>query len=174
MSQLEELHAAYVGQRVFAAMMQARATALTAHNGAAHARAEDGDDVSVEVTVWGDSDEDPGGGGTDVLQLDPWMFEANITVTIPWNLPDPPDGPHGTDDPPDTCKTGLAALDAMKSNLAADQTALNALETMLAQAGSHDEKKAIRGQIRKVKDSIATDRQQIASETANLKSEGCL
>jgi hypothetical protein len=174
MSQLEELHAAYVGQRVFAAMMQARAAALAAHNGSAGLTADGDDDVSVEVTVWGDSDEDSGGGGTDVLQLDPWMFQASIKITVPWNLPDPPQGPHGTDDPPDECKMGLAALDAMKSNLAADQSALNALETMLAQAGSHEEKKAIRGQIRQVKDSIAENQNQIASETANLKSEGCL
>ena len=92
MSQLEELHAAYVGQRVFAAMMQARAAALTARNGSVGLMADADDDVSVEVTVWGDSDEDPGGGGTDVLQLDPWMFEANVKITVPWSLPHPPQG----------------------------------------------------------------------------------
>ena len=37
-----------------------------------------------------------------------------------------------------------------------------------------EEKKAIRGQIRQLKDSIAEPPKQIASQTANLKSEGCL
>ena len=37
-----------------------------------------------------------------------------------------------------------------------------------------EEKKAIRGEIRQVKDSIAEPPKQIASQTANLKSEGCL
>lgn len=172
MSQLQELHAAYVGHRVLAAMMQARALSALANGSAGRLTADADDDVSVEVTVWGDTDE--GGGGTDVLELDPWMFEATIHITVPWSLPDPPQGPHGTDDPPDECKTGLAALDAMKSNLAEQQTSLSVLETLLAQADSHEEKKAIRGQIRQVKDSMAETQTQIASETANLKSEGCL
>ena len=37
-----------------------------------------------------------------------------------------------------------------------------------------EEKKAIPGQIRQVNDSIGETPKQIASQTANLKSEGCL
>lgn len=175
MSQLEELHAAYVGHRVMAAMMSVRATmARNAMNGSAARRTADEEEPSVEVVVWGDTDEDPGGGGTDVLQLDPWMFEAHITITVPPSLSWPPPPPGGTDDPPKECQVGLAALDAEKSNLAAEQTALKVLQDFLAQADSHEEKASIRSQIRQVKDSISDIQKQISTDEATLKTQGCL
>jgi hypothetical protein len=175
MSLSEERHAAYVGQRVLAAMLRARAAStLRSLDDTARLTADADDDVSVEVIVWGDTD-DGGGGGVDVLQLDPWMFEAHIEITVPFNLPGPagPAGGGNDNDPADPCTKLGYTLEDLNTALGAQQDALGELQRDLDDAGSAAEKKAIRAEIRKVKDEMAETRKAIDDVKASQKAQGC-
>lgn len=172
-----QLAAAYVGNRVYGASLRLKAERLRRgqHQSAAMRMAVAGDDeVSEEIVVYGESD-DPGGGGTDVLTLDPWMFEFHIEVAVPpLGIPNP--SPTPGDDTPeedDPCTSYRQSLAMLEASLAADQTALKALDELIANADTRAEKKALREEKRALKQTIKDTEQTIEDLQAAMNDEGC-
>lgn len=137
----------------------------------AHAQTEE--EVSEEVVVVADSD-DTGGGGVDVITLDPWMFEDHISTGHVIDLPTPGDLPGGGDDTPDDpCAQLQNTINQMRSVIAADQTAINGLNELIAQADSAAEKEALREEKRKVKDDIQQLKEAIDDLEQQMKDMDC-
>lgn len=104
---------AYVGCRVYAAVLRLRAGQLRCPRALGVAPPVE-DEVSEEIVVWGESD-DGGGGSVDVLTIPAWMFEFHINTNLP---PLGPTGgvgtPGGGGDTPETdpCAGLRNALDS--------------------------------------------------------------
>ena len=138
---------------------------------ASHAGGED--EVSEEVVVWGDRDEG-GGGGTDVITLDPWMWEFKMEIIIPYNVPTIPDQEPGDDTPEiDPCTSLAQSLSTLRSVLAADKTSLQAFDELIAEASSPAERKALREQKRKTNESIKETEQLIKDVKDEMATLGC-
>lgn len=121
--------------------------------------------------MWGDRDDSSGGGGTDIVTLDPWMWEFTIKISVPRTVPTNPN-PSPGDDTPDPCAALAQSLATLNAVLEADKTALQAFDELIAAANSPAERKALRAQKRETQKSIQETEQliqDVKAEMAKLK-----
>lgn len=171
-----------VGSTVYASVFRQRAEYLleNLHRGAGNQMRQSlasagEDEVSEEIVVWGDRDEGGSGGGTDVLTLDPWMWEFEIAIIDRFGpLPDPGNTPTGDDTPtPTPCELLAQQIASMKSVIAAEETAIKAIEELLAEADSPAERKALQQQKRNALKNIRETRDLISKMKDEMKQLDC-
>jgi len=172
---LEERYLTHVGGRVYASILRLRASKIieralgTAGGGAARG---DGDEVSEEIVVFGDS-LDSGGGGVDIITLDPFMTDFHIIVKGgPILVPPPPPG-GGGDTASDQCKDLAFALTSFRLVLISDELALDQLDEMIAAAQTREAKKLLREDKRRTEESIKTTKDAIKATEDEMARLGC-